>query len=102
RADLPDQLTGGRPTVAVRCPGLETARELCRAFGGPLTSTSANLSGKPPAQSADGIELDGVDLVLDGGRLPDALPSTVFDPNQNIIYREGALTKAMLDEVPLP
>lgn len=49
---FPDWITGGRPTVAVRVPGHAQARALCRAFGGPLVSTSANRSGQPPAVNA--------------------------------------------------
>jgi L-threonylcarbamoyladenylate synthase len=42
-------ITGGRDTVAVRVPGHPQARALCRVFGGPLVSTSANRTGRPPA-----------------------------------------------------
>jgi L-threonylcarbamoyladenylate synthase len=44
-------ITGGRFTVALRVPGHPQARALCRAFGGPLVSTSANLSGRPAARN---------------------------------------------------
>lgn len=46
-----DWITGGRATVAVRVPGHPQARALCRAFGAPLVSTSANRAGHPPARS---------------------------------------------------
>jgi L-threonylcarbamoyladenylate synthase len=46
---FPEWITGRRSTVAVRIPGHPQARALCRAFGGPLVSTSANRSGQPPA-----------------------------------------------------
>ncbi|MEJ2087407.1 MAG: L-threonylcarbamoyladenylate synthase [Gammaproteobacteria bacterium] len=46
---FPCWITGGRSTVAVRVPGHGQTRALCRAFGGPLVSTSANRSGQPPA-----------------------------------------------------
>lgn len=48
---FPDWITGGRSQVAVRVPGHAQARALSRAFGGPLVSTSANPSGRPPARS---------------------------------------------------
>jgi L-threonylcarbamoyladenylate synthase len=51
---FPDWISGGRSTVAVRVPGHAQARALCRAFGDALVSTSANLSGRPPAQSEIG------------------------------------------------
>lgn len=47
---FPPWITGGRDTVAVRVPGHPQARALCRAFGGPLVSTSANRAGRPPAR----------------------------------------------------
>lgn len=49
---FPDWITGGRDEVAVRVPGHPQARALARAFGGPLVSTSANPSGRPPARQA--------------------------------------------------
>ena len=74
------------------------ARALCLAWGGGLTSTSANLSGKPPAVAARGACLDGVSLVLDGGALPPSPPSTVFDPDTGAVLREGRITRRMLAE----
>lgn len=47
---FPEWIGGGRGTVAVRVPGHPQARALCRAFGGPLVSTSANRSGRAPAR----------------------------------------------------
>jgi L-threonylcarbamoyladenylate synthase len=45
---FPTWITGSRDSVAVRVPGHPQARALCRAFGGPLVSTSANRTGLPP------------------------------------------------------
>lgn len=44
---FPAWITGGRDSVAVRVPGHPQARALCRAFRGPLVSTSANRAGRP-------------------------------------------------------
>ncbi len=49
---VPDWLTGGRNEIALRAPAHPTARAISRAFGGPIVSTSANRSGRPPARSA--------------------------------------------------
>ena len=49
---VPGYLTGGRETLAVRVTGHPVAAALCRAYGGPMVSTSANVSGRPPARSA--------------------------------------------------
>lgn len=80
RPGLPDAIAGGTGTVGIRVPGSEVARALARLAGGAIVSTSANRSGEPPP-AAPG-ELDPalaarLDLVLDGGRAPGGLPSTV-------------------------
>ena len=82
--------------VCVRCPGLESARDLCAAYGGAVTSTSANLSGQPAAIDATAANLPGVDLTLDGGALSPAPPSTVYDPDSRTVFREGAIARDRL------
>ncbi|WP_341502636.1 Sua5/YciO/YrdC/YwlC family protein [Gallaecimonas sp. GXIMD4217] len=52
RADAPAWVTGGRDTLAVRVSDHPVVKALCDAFGKPLVSTSANLSGQEPARSA--------------------------------------------------
>ena len=89
---IPNTLTGGSDRVSVRCPACPIARDLCRAWGGPLTSTSANLSGEPAALHPDSADLPGVSVVIDGGELTPSPPSTVYDPDSNTIYREGVIT----------
>ena len=80
RPGLPEAVTAGTGTVGIRIPGSEVARELSRAAGGPIVSTSANpAGGTPPARAGD-LEpgLRGrLDAVLDGGPAPGGLPSTV-------------------------
>ncbi|MDE3113945.1 MAG: threonylcarbamoyl-AMP synthase [Chloroflexota bacterium] len=85
-----------RGTVGVRVPASDLARRLIAASGGQLPVTSANLSGRPDAQTAREVleQLDGrIALVLDGGRTPGGVPSTVVDctgPEARIL-REGAI-----------
>ena len=65
----PSWLTGGRPTLAVRVTAHPLAAALCRAFGRPLVSTSANRSGARPARSPLAVRRqlgDAVDLILHG------------------------------------
>lgn len=65
--DVPSWLTGGRETIAVRVTAHPTASALCRSFGGPLISTSANRTGLRPARSPLAVRCQlpaGVDLVL--------------------------------------
>lgn len=100
RADrLPALLTAGSAQVCVRCPACAPARELCRIFGGALTSSSANLSDAPPARSVAELDLPGIAVAVDGGILAPGLPSTVFDPDQGRIVREGRISMGMLERV---
>jgi L-threonylcarbamoyladenylate synthase len=91
-----DVLTGGAPSVAVRVPAHELALQLIAALGAPLAATSANLSGKPEAVTAEEVrEALGrrVRLVLDGGRCPGGVASTVVDVTLDppSIRRRGAM-----------
>jgi L-threonylcarbamoyladenylate synthase len=73
-------LSTGR--VAVRVPGDTIARALARAAGHAITSTSANMSGDPPAATADRVAAsfgDGIDVLIDSGPTPAGLPSTIVD-----------------------
>ena len=95
RSDLPENLSPYM-TIGVRMPNHPWALQLLRELG-PLATTSANLSGQPDAVAAQDVlqYLDGrVDLVLDGGRCPGGVPSTVVDctSTEPRILREGALT----------
>jgi len=74
-------------------------------LGHPVTSTSANRPGSPPAPGADGVEAlfpravqDGTMLVLDGGVLGNVPPSTLVDCTTPVsrIIREGAIPRAEL------
>ncbi|GAB4389065.1 MAG: L-threonylcarbamoyladenylate synthase [Thermodesulfovibrionales bacterium] len=68
--------------VAVRVPGPSFALDLARAAGFPITATSANPSGMPPATRASQVEeyfAGGIDLLVDGGETPGGEPSTVAD-----------------------
>lgn len=90
---LPDMITAGGDKVCVRCPGLEWARSLCEAFGGPVTSTSANRSGEPVVQSLADLNLPGVELGFDGGTLDSSQASTILDADSGTILREGAISR---------
>lgn len=82
-------------TVAIRVPGPSPALELVRAFGGPLTATSANISGQPPLSTE--VELravfgDGLAGIVPGVP-PGSPPSTIVDVSTDrpVVLREGAL-----------
>jgi L-threonylcarbamoyladenylate synthase len=104
RPDVPDAVTAGGPSVAVRVPDHEFALRLIGAAGGVLAATSANLSGHPDPVTAEEVlgYLKGrIDLILDGGPCPGGVPSTVVDltgPSPRIV-RAGALPSQELQEV---
>lgn len=94
---LPTGITAGRDEVCVRCPGLAWARSLCDAFGGPITSTSANRSGEPPVHSLEALHLPEVSLGFDGGVLQNDLASTILDGKTGRILREGAVSRDRIE-----
>jgi L-threonylcarbamoyladenylate synthase len=88
------RLAAAGATLAVRVPAHELLRALLERTG-PLTSSSANLSGAAPATAVD--EVDGafgdrLDLLLDGGATAGGLPSTLIDATGNDlrVVRTGA------------
>jgi L-threonylcarbamoyladenylate synthase len=67
-------------TIAARIPDHHVALALLRAAGEPLATTSANRSGEPPALTPlEAAWVDGLAAILDGGRAPGAVPSTLLD-----------------------
>jgi len=91
-----------RGSIAFRVPASDIARRLIAASGGGLPVTSANLSGQPDARTAEEAlaQLDGrIALVLDGGRTPGGVPSTVVDcsGSEVRILREGAVSAAEIE-----
>ena len=100
---VPDEVTAGLDTVAVRMPLNKTARALINAAGVPIAAPSANLSGKPSPTTAEHVrqDMDGrVDLIIDGGPCKYGLESTVVSLiGRPTILRPGAVTKEMLEAV---
>ncbi len=102
RADLPANLTP-LPSVGVRIPNHAFALALLDQCG-PLAVTSANRSGKPETQSALEVlaQLGGrLELVVDGGRSPGGIASTVVDLTGSSprILREGPISRGMIDQI---
>ena len=90
--DVPDILSP-LPTIGVRIPDHPAAVALLKQTG-PLAVTSANLSGHPNTSTAEEVFAqigDRVDLILDGGKTPGGVPSTVVDLTGDSpkILREG-------------
>ena len=93
---LPDRLTAGCPTVAVRMPDHPAPIRLIEGLGGPITGTSANISGSADLLTLAELtaELEGrVDYVVADGPDPRGTASTVIDitSGQPKLLREGAI-----------
>lgn len=101
RALMPGPFTLVISGQAFRIPDNDTARKIIRKFGMPVTTTSANISGrKAPAKIKEIIKLfDGkVDVIIDGGDLPARKPSTVFDWETKIILRKGPVSRKGIEK----
>jgi len=99
-----DIITAGSKTVAVRIPAHPVPVALAKGLGTPIVGTSANLSGKPSALTAEEVYAqfgDEIDLVIDGGRCPGGIESTVVDVTGEtpVVLREGAISREELEKV---
>ena len=105
---VPPELRGPEGGIAVRWTPHAATTRLIRAYGDPITSTSANRPGVPPATSAGEIiaqwtseVASGKLRVLDGGQLMSSAPSTVVDCTsaRPRVIRPGAVSSSALREV---
>lgn len=101
RENVPDIVTGGLDSVAVRMPDNEIARALIRMADSPLAAPSANTSGRPSPTSAKAVldDLQGkIAAIVDGGECHIGLESTVIDCSDEVpvLLRPGAITLEML------
>lgn len=101
--EVPDIVTAGLPTAAIRMPEHRTARALIRAAEAPVVAPSANASGRPSPTSAKHVfeDLAGkIPLIIDGGDCKYGLESTVvLVSGTPTILRPGVVTKSMLEAV---
>ena len=98
---VPQVVTAGLTTVAVRMPDHPVASTLIRLLGEPIAAPSANRSGRPSPTRVEHVHRDlgdDVDMVLDGGMCRIGLESTVIDMSTNIpcILRSGTITANMI------
>jgi L-threonylcarbamoyladenylate synthase len=103
-ASLPELLTGKRGTIGIRVSSHPVARKLVRAFGRPITATSANFSGQPAAVTACGVRDQlgaGVDVVIDGGETPGGQGSTLvgYQEGKVCLLRAGVIPFAKIEAV---
>lgn len=96
---LPNILS--KEAIGFRVSSSKVASAIARAVGGPITATSANLSGEPPAFSIENLKpklMYGVDLVLDAGQLPKIPPTTIAQITVKVdILREGPIKKEQIE-----
>ncbi len=93
---VPDLITGGGDTVAVRMPDHEVPLALACELGGPITGTSANRSGGPDLLTVQALEAElggQVDYIISSPAALGGIPSTVVDITGKAprLVREGAL-----------
>jgi len=101
---VPDIITAGGITVAIRIPAHPVPVALVEGLGVPIVGTSANLSGKPSALTAGEVYSqfgDKIDFVIDSGRCPGGRESTVVDVTKKtpVVLREGAIALSELKQV---
>jgi len=93
---VPVRVLGRGGTIALRCPRDTLCQRILERIGGPVVSSSANLSGRPPAESAQEVVAvfgNQIDVVLDGGPRRARPPSTLVDVSgeRPRLLRRGAV-----------
>lgn len=107
KVDFSDVITGGTGNIAIRVPDNDVCRVLAEGVGGPLTATSANVSGEEPGTTIQdildqfGARADEIDVAIDAGPVAGTTPSTVVDVSteEMKILREGAISESALRRV---
>ncbi len=104
REIVPNIITGGLDTVAIRMPSSIIARKLIEYSGCPVAAPSANISGKPSGTLIEDIvdELDGkVEYIIDSGKVEIGVESTVVRVVDNVVHilRPGKITKEDIEKM---
>jgi len=93
---IPSELTGGSPYIGIRVPNNKITLQIIKEYGLPLTSPSANLSGKNPPTTAKEAKkdfLNKVDMIIESDETTSKQCSTIVDLTKErpLILREGAI-----------
>jgi len=101
---VPDIVTCGLDTVAIRMPDNKIALELIEFAGVPIAAPSANISGRPSPTNAKHVAEDlmgSIDMLIDGGSVNIGIESTVIDLTQNppVILRPGKITQKQIEKI---
>jgi L-threonylcarbamoyladenylate synthase len=98
-----DLATAGLDTIAVRVPAHRIAREILRAFGGPVVAPSANLSGHVSPTTAAHVRNDlagRIDLIIDGGAVEVGVESTIVGCFEApMLLRPGGVPRGEIERV---
>ena len=102
--ELPKHLFGESAGVAFRVTSHPLAASLAREFGCPVTSTSANITGRKPVvtyEDAERLFGESVDIILKNNKPLNGKPSTVVDITlkQISVIREGSISSRLIREV---
>jgi L-threonylcarbamoyladenylate synthase len=94
REEVPDYLTAGTGKIGIRLAGHPVAAALVRSLQGPITGTSANVSGRPGCHQIEDLQsevTEQLDLILNAGPLQGGSGSTVVDVTGEVprVLREG-------------
>ncbi|MBN1368764.1 MAG: threonylcarbamoyl-AMP synthase [Dehalococcoidaceae bacterium] len=101
---VPDLITGGKSTVAVRLPACPAAVLLAERTGKPICATSANISGQASAMSGGEVRRklgDRLDFIIDGGRVERRVESTIIDLTWSVprILRPGPVGRDSINQI---
>ena len=101
---IPDIITAGKTTVAVRVPNHPVTLELLKQLEFPLAAPSANPFNRispTTAQHVDAYFKDAIQMVLDGGACKNGIESTIvgFENNEPVIYRLGSISVEDIEAV---
>lgn len=106
KASVPDIVTAGLDSVAVRFPSHKTAKKLISLSGCPIAAPSANKSGKPSPTMVSHIledysEDDGISVVIDGGQCKCGLESTIISlvNEPAVVLRPGFVTVEQIRKI---
>jgi L-threonylcarbamoyladenylate synthase len=101
---IPNRITAGKPTVAVRVPNHPIALQLLESLNFPLAAPSANPFGSLSPTSAKHVALyfkEEINFILDGGPCFCGLESTIigFENDKPILYRHGAISIEEIEKI---
>jgi L-threonylcarbamoyladenylate synthase len=102
-ASVPPKLTAGSGKIGIRLTSHPIAMEISKRLGGPVTATSANLTGAPECSSAVEVisQMEGkLDGVIDGGHTPGGKGSTIVDVTvcPPKVLREGMIPSSLIQD----